>query len=90
MVFFGENVDGYMFFMVLKVLLLLFISFGSLCRFVYVWIIKGYVELDDVLVIVFVDVYVKSGKLECVRIVFEMMKDESVVCFILMILGYMN
>ena len=90
MAFSGENADGYTLSMVLKASSSSSTSLGSLCRLVHARIIKGHVELDDVLVTALVDAYVKSGKLECARTVFETMKDESVVCSTSMISGYMN
>ncbi|KAH0915957.1 hypothetical protein HID58_030403, partial [Brassica napus] len=77
MAFSGENADGYTLSMVLKASSSSSTSLGSLCRLVHARIIKGHVELDDVLVTALVDAYVKSGKLECARTVFETMKDES-------------
>ncbi|CAN7133585.1 unnamed protein product [Brassica rapa subsp. narinosa] len=91
MAFSGEKADGYTLSMVLKASSSSSsTSLGSLCRLVHARIIKGHVELDDVLVTALVDAYVKSGKLECARTVFETMKDESVVCSTSMISGYMN
>ncbi|CAH2034213.1 unnamed protein product [Thlaspi arvense] len=89
----AEKADGYTLSMVLKASS----SHGStmtlprsLCRLVHARIIKCDVEHDDVLVTALVDAYVKSGKLECARTVFETMKDENVVCATSMISGYMN
>ncbi|CDY68354.1 BnaAnng27020D [Brassica napus] len=76
MAYSGENADGYTLSMVLKASSSSSNSLGSLCRLVHARIIKGHVELDDVLVTALVDAYVKSGKLECARTVFETMKDE--------------
>ncbi|KFK44737.1 hypothetical protein AALP_AA1G296400 [Arabis alpina] len=93
MVYSGEKADGYTLSMVLKA------SNGlgstmrlprSLCRLVHARVIKCDVELDDVLCTALVDAYVKSGKLECARTVFETMRDENVVCSTSMISGYMN
>uniref|UniRef100_A0A1J3JT30 Pentatricopeptide repeat-containing protein, mitochondrial n=1 Tax=Noccaea caerulescens TaxID=107243 RepID=A0A1J3JT30_NOCCA len=95
MAYSGEKADGYTLSMVLKASST---SLGSsmmtlprsLCRLVHARIIKCDVELDDVLITALVDAYVKSGKLECARTVFETMKDENVVCSTSMISGYMN
>ncbi|KAJ0233708.1 Pentatricopeptide repeat-containing protein [Hirschfeldia incana] len=94
MSFSGEKADGYTLSMVLKA------SSSSssssslgrslLCRLVHARIIKCDVELDNVLVTALVDAYVKSGKLESARTVFETMKDENTVCSTSMITGYMN
>ncbi|KAF8053849.1 hypothetical protein N665_1371s0020 [Sinapis alba] len=91
----GERADGYTLSMVLKAsssssLGSRMILPRSLCRLVHSRIIKCDVELDDVLITALVDAYVKSGKLECARTVFETMKDENVVCSTSMISGYMN
>ncbi|ESQ33985.1 hypothetical protein EUTSA_v10009590mg [Eutrema salsugineum] len=89
----GEKADGYTLSMVLKAsssLVSTTILHRSLCRLVHARIIKCDVELDDVLITALVDAYVKSGKLECARTVFETMKDENVVCSTSMISGYMN
>lgn len=89
----GEKADGYTLSMVLKASNSLgskMLMPRSLCRLVHARIIKCDVELDDVLITALVDAYVKSGKLESARTVFETMKDENVVCCTSMISGYMN
>ncbi|VYS47444.1 unnamed protein product [Arabidopsis thaliana] len=89
----GEKADGYTLSMVLKASNSLgsnMIMPRSLCRLVHARIIKCDVELDDVLITALVDTYVKRGKLESARTVFETMKDENVVCCTSMISGYMN
>ncbi|CAA7028729.1 unnamed protein product [Microthlaspi erraticum] len=95
MAYSGEKADGYTLSMVLKasstkLASTMTILQRSLCRLVHARIIKCDVELDDVLITALVDAYVKTGKLECARTVFETMKDENVVCSTSMISGYMN
>lgn len=48
------------------------------------------VEADDVLYTGLIDSYVKSGRVDNARIVFDMMLEENVVCSTSMITGYMN
>ncbi|KAL0305662.1 UNVERIFIED_CONTAM: Pentatricopeptide repeat-containing protein, mitochondrial [Sesamum radiatum] len=52
--------------------------------------IKSDVEGDDVLYTALVDSYVKSGRVEYARRVFDLMLEQNVICSTSMITGYMN
>ncbi|XP_021907815.1 pentatricopeptide repeat-containing protein At1g28690, mitochondrial isoform X1 [Carica papaya] len=92
LIFSGEKPDGFTFSMILKA------STGatndmlprSLGRAVHAQILKCDVEPDDVLYTGLVDSYVKEGRVECARTVFDMMLEKNVVCSTSMISGYMN
>lgn len=88
----NEKPDGYTFSMILK---------GSTSRnaalslhcigtAVHTQILKSGVEGDDVLYTALVDSYVKSGRVEYARRVFDLMLEQNVVCSTSMITGYMN
>ncbi|EYU24803.1 hypothetical protein MIMGU_mgv1a005461mg [Erythranthe guttata] len=88
----NEKPDGYTFSMILK---------GSTSgnagsrlpftgREVHAQILKSNVEGDDVLYTALVDSYVKSGRVEYARRVFDLMLDQNVICSTSMITGYMN
>nr|XP_043625704.1 pentatricopeptide repeat-containing protein At1g28690, mitochondrial [Erigeron canadensis] len=53
-------------------------------------IVKAYGNMDDVLSTPLVDLYVKSGRVEYARRVFDFMMDKDLVCSTSMISGYMR
>ncbi|KAK9070092.1 hypothetical protein SSX86_010491 [Deinandra increscens subsp. villosa] len=92
----NEKPDGYTFSMILKAAS----SEKSLpigcrigCRIgkeVHAQIVKSYVVVDDVLSTALVDSYVKSGRVDYARNVFDFMMENDVVCSTSMISGYMR
>ncbi|KAL3522425.1 hypothetical protein ACH5RR_015259 [Cinchona calisaya] len=90
--FSGEKPDGFTFSMILKgssfesVLL----RSQSLGKEVHAQIAKSGIEGDDVLYTALVDSYVKSGRVDYARRVFDLMVEKNVVCATSMITGYMN
>ncbi|PSR89658.1 Pentatricopeptide repeat-containing protein [Actinidia chinensis var. chinensis] len=90
--FSDEKPDGFTFSMILKAA-----TCGSVleveARFgkqVHAQVVKSDVEADDVLYTGLVDLYVKSGRVEYARRVFDLMLEKNVVCSTSMISGYMN
>ncbi|CAN6683455.1 unnamed protein product [Malus baccata var. baccata] len=62
----------------------------SLGRVVHGQMIRKDVEPDDVLYTALVDSYVKNGKVQYARTVFDMTLEKNVICSTSMISGYMN
>ncbi|KAE8707565.1 Pentatricopeptide repeat-containing protein [Hibiscus syriacus] len=95
MVYSGEKPDGFTFSMILKasasvggssrVMLPRFLG-----RMAHAQMMKLDVEPDEVLSTALIDSYVKSGKVQYARTVFDMMLDKNVVCSTALITGYMN
>ncbi|XWS19684.1 hypothetical protein CRYUN_Cryun31cG0036900 [Craigia yunnanensis] len=93
MVHSGEKPDAFTFSMILK---------ASACvskrvvlprvlgRMAHAQLVKLDVEPDEVLYTALVDSYVKSGKVEYARTVFDMMLEKNVICSTALITGYMN
>ncbi|MBA0807788.1 hypothetical protein Gohar_023566 [Gossypium harknessii] len=89
----GEKPDGFTFSMILKAS-----ACGSstvtlprfLGRMAHALMVKLDVEPDEVLYTALVDSYVKSGKVQYARTVFDMMLEKNVVCSTALITGYMN
>ncbi|KAI5657284.1 hypothetical protein M9H77_26077 [Catharanthus roseus] len=90
--FSDQKPDGYTLSMILK---------GSSCQSlasgspstgkqVHAQILKSGIEGDDVLYTALVDSYVKNGRVDCARKVFDLMLEKNVVCSTSMITGYMN
>lgn len=90
--FSGENGDGFTFSMVLKGSTCLDVGShtGFIARHVHAQILRSDVDGDDVLYTVLVDSYVKSGRVNYARRVFDLMLENNVVCSTSMITGYMN
>ncbi|KAK4264357.1 hypothetical protein QN277_025549 [Acacia crassicarpa] len=87
----GGKPDGYTFSMILKASTSSGnVSLGDLGRVVHAQVFKSDVELDDVLYTALVDSYVKNGKVDYARIVFDMMLENNVICSTSLISGYMN
>lgn len=87
-----ENPDGFTFSMILKAstsngVLLMSRSIG---KQVHAQIVKSDAEADDVLYTALVDWYVKSGRVDYARRVFDLMFEKNVVCSTSMISGYME
>ncbi|XP_051129141.1 pentatricopeptide repeat-containing protein At1g28690, mitochondrial [Andrographis paniculata] len=85
----NQKPDAYTYSMILKG------SAGLCCdrigRQVHAQIIRSDFDGDDdVLYTALVDMYVKSGRIESARRVFELMLDQNVICSTSMITGYMN
>ncbi|XVF25686.1 hypothetical protein REPUB_Repub13aG0235100 [Reevesia pubescens] len=93
MVYSGEKPDGFTFSMILKAS-----ACGSnkmvlprfLGRMAHAQMVKLDVESDEVLYTALVDSYVKSGKVNYARTVFDMMLEKNVICSTALITGYMN
>lgn len=92
LIYCGEKPDSYTFSMMLKAS-----TYGqdiqvplTLGREVHAQIIKSDVEAEDVLYTALVSSYVKRGKVDYARIVFDMMLEKDVVCSTSMISGYME
>lgn len=90
--FLGEKPDGFTFSMILKGS-----SFESVLsrsktvgKEVHSQIVKSGIEGDDVLYTALIDSYVKSGRVDYARRVFDLMLEKNVVCSTSMITGYMN
>ncbi|KAK4440026.1 Pentatricopeptide repeat-containing protein, mitochondrial [Sesamum alatum] len=88
----NEKPDGYTYSMILKGSTS---GNGGLCSpciggEVHAQIVKSDVEGDDVLYTALVDSYVKSGRVEYARRVFDLMLEQNVICSTSMITGYMN
>ncbi|KDP21066.1 hypothetical protein JCGZ_21537 [Jatropha curcas] len=88
----GERPDGFTYSMILKVS-----TSGcnlalprNLVGMVHAQIVKSDVQPDDVLCTALVDAYVKSGRIDFARRVFDMMIEKNVICSTSMISGYMN
>ncbi|TQE01032.1 hypothetical protein C1H46_013309 [Malus baccata] len=62
----------------------------SLGRVVHGQMIRKDVEPDDVLYTALVDSYIKNGKVQYARTVFDMTLEKNVICSTSMISGYMN
>ncbi|KAL2494891.1 Pentatricopeptide repeat-containing protein [Forsythia ovata] len=90
--FSNESPDGYTYSMILKGSTSGNVATHSRCigREVHAQILRSDVEADDVLYTALVDSYVKSGRVECARRVFDVMLEKNVVCSTSMITGYMN
>ncbi|KAJ0453739.1 putative tetratricopeptide-like helical domain superfamily [Helianthus annuus] len=92
----NEKPDGYTFSMILKAsgsdgVMPIGSRIG--CRIgkeVHAQIVKSYVVVDDVLSTALVDSYVKSGRVDYARRVFDFMMEKDVVCSTSMISGYMR
>ncbi|WCJ27160.1 Tetratricopeptide repeat (TPR)-like superfamily protein [Euphorbia peplus] len=85
----GLRPDGFTLSMVLKASSVGFLE-GSLGSVVHCLIVKFDVKGDDVLFTALVDSYVKCGRIDYARKVFDLMSETSVVCSTSMISGYMN
>lgn len=91
--FSNEKPDGYTFSMILKgSCCCAGVPSSSLCtgKEVHAQILKCGIEGDDVLFTALVDWYVKNGRVDYARKVFDMMLEKNVVCSTSMITGYMN
>ncbi|KAI3819281.1 hypothetical protein L1987_13107 [Smallanthus sonchifolius] len=92
----NEKPDGYTFSMILKAsssVSILPVGSRMGCRIgkeVHAQIMKSYVVVDDVLSTALVDSYVKSGRVDYARNVFDFMMEKDVVCSTSMISGYMR
>ncbi|KAG8385470.1 hypothetical protein BUALT_Bualt03G0048600 [Buddleja alternifolia] len=88
----NEKPDGYTYSMILKGSTLGNAGSCSHCLAgeVHAQIIKSDFEGDEVLYTALVDSYVKSGKVEYARRVFDLMLEQNVICSTSMITGYMN
>ncbi|KAK1437253.1 hypothetical protein QVD17_03042 [Tagetes erecta] len=88
----NEKPDAYTFSMMLKASSSdVVLSIG--CRIgkeVHAQIVKSYVVVDDVLSTGLVDSYVKNGRVDYARKVFDFMMENDVVCSTSMISGYMK
>ncbi|KAL4585705.1 hypothetical protein LXL04_010329 [Taraxacum kok-saghyz] len=88
----NEKPDGYTFSMILKASTNNTILPNG-CRIgkeVHAQIMKSYVVVDDVLSTALVDLYVKSGRVDYARKVFNFMMEKDVICSTSMISGYMR
>ncbi|XVF87363.1 hypothetical protein PTKIN_Ptkin18bG0114200 [Pterospermum kingtungense] len=93
MVHSGEKPDGFTFSMILKasacvnnrVVLPRFLG-----RMAHAQLMKLDIEPDEVLYTALIDSYVKNGKVEYARTVFDMMLGRNVICSTALITGYMN
>lgn len=93
MVHTGEKPDGFTFSMILKasasvnsrVVLPRFLG-----RMAHALLMKLDIEPDEVLYTALVDSYVKSGKVEYARTIFDMMLGKKLICSTALITGYMN
>lgn len=90
--FSNQRADGFTFSMILKAS-----SWGGLVssscfmvKEVHSQMLRSRIEGDDVLYTSLVDSYVKFGKLDYGRRVFDLMLDRNVICSTSMITGYMN
>ncbi|XP_010277732.1 PREDICTED: pentatricopeptide repeat-containing protein At1g28690, mitochondrial [Nelumbo nucifera] len=63
---------------------------GGIEKQVHAQILKSNIESDDVLFTALVDSYVKNGKVDYARKVFDTMFEKNVYCSTAMISGYMN
>ncbi|KAI3498686.1 hypothetical protein L1887_34463 [Cichorium endivia] len=88
----NEKPDGYTFSMILKASTSdSILPIGSrIGKEVHAQIIKSYVVVDDVLSTALVDLYVKSGRVNYARRVFDLMMEKDVICSTSMISGYMR
>ncbi|KAL8242101.1 hypothetical protein R6Q59_012403 [Mikania micrantha] len=88
----NEKPDAYTFSMILKAASSDSVSsIGCLIgKEVHAQIMKSYVVVDDVLSTALVDSYVKSGRIDYARSVFDFMMEKDVVCSTSMISGYMR
>ncbi|XP_071736148.1 pentatricopeptide repeat-containing protein At1g28690, mitochondrial [Rutidosis leptorrhynchoides] len=88
----NEKPDGYTFSMILKASSSdQIISIGrAIGKEVHAQIVKSYVVVDDVLSTALVDSYVKSGRVDYARRVFDLMIEKDVVSSTSMISGYMR
>ncbi|XP_009353223.2 pentatricopeptide repeat-containing protein At1g28690, mitochondrial-like [Pyrus x bretschneideri] len=88
----GEKPDRYTFSMILRAstcagIVALPCSLG---RVIHGQMIRKDVEPDDVLYTALVDSYVKNGKVQYARTMFDMTLEKNVICSTSMISGYMN
>ncbi|XP_028064318.1 pentatricopeptide repeat-containing protein At1g28690, mitochondrial-like [Camellia sinensis] len=92
LVFSNEKPDGFTFSMILKASTCESVSSvaSSLGKQVHAQVVKSDVEGDEVLYTALVDAYVKSGRVDYARRVFDMMLERNVICSTSMISGYMN
>lgn len=92
--FSNEKPDGFTFSMILKATGCAtggnFPLRYSLGKVVHAQILRSDVEHDDVLFTALIDSYVKNGKVDSARRVFDMMLEENVICSTSMISGYMK
>lgn len=90
--FSNEKPDGYTFSMILKGSCCLGVASSSprVGKEVHAQILKYRIEGDDVLYTALVDWYVKNGRVDYARKVFDLMLEKNVVCSTSMITGYMN
>ncbi|XP_006353201.1 pentatricopeptide repeat-containing protein At1g28690, mitochondrial [Solanum tuberosum] len=88
----GETPDKFTLSMILKGSTISYVESYSLGigKQVHAQVIKCDVEGDDVLYTGLVDSYVKSGRVDYARRVFDLMLERSVVCSTSLITGYMN
>ncbi|PIN25594.1 hypothetical protein CDL12_01670 [Handroanthus impetiginosus] len=88
----NEKPDGYTYSMILKGSTSGNAGLYSCCigSEVHAQIVKSNIEGDDVLYTALVDSYVKSGRIEYARKVFDLMLEQNVICSTSMITGYMN
>ncbi|CAL5410160.1 unnamed protein product [Camellia sinensis] len=92
LVFSNEKPDGFTFSMILKASTCESVSSvaSSLGKQVHAQVVKSDVEGDGVLYTALVDAYVKSGRVDYARRVFDMMLERNVICSTSMISGYMS
>ncbi|KAI8567894.1 hypothetical protein RHMOL_Rhmol02G0156800 [Rhododendron molle] len=90
--FSNQKPNGFTFSMVLKVSTCeSFLSVASsLGKQVHAQVVKSDVEVDGFLHTVLVDSYVKTGRVDYARRVYDMMLESNVVCSTSIISGYMN
>ncbi|XP_065878330.1 pentatricopeptide repeat-containing protein At1g28690, mitochondrial-like [Euphorbia lathyris] len=88
----GHRPDGITLSMILKASTIggNVISQGNSGSVVHTQIVKSDVQADDVLFTALVDSYVKCGRIDYARKVFDLMIEKSVICSTSMISGYMN
>ncbi|XAR59215.1 hypothetical protein NMG60_11014924 [Bertholletia excelsa] len=90
--FSNERPDGFTLSMILKASTCqkLLPLANSLGKQVHAQVVKSDIEADEVLHTVLIDLYVKSGRIDYARRVFDMMLEKNVICSTSMISGYMN
>ncbi|GAA0141806.1 hypothetical protein LIER_02862 [Lithospermum erythrorhizon] len=88
--FLGERPDGYTFSMILKGCSCENLTLQNTGKEVHAQVVKSCIEGDDVLFTALVDFYVKSGRVDNARRVFDMILEKNVFCSTSLITGYMN
>lgn len=92
LMFSNEKPDGFTYSMVLKASScesVLSVA-SSLGKQVHAQVMKSDVVVDGFLYTGLVDSYVKTGRVDYARVIFDMMSEKNVVCSTTMISGYMN